>query len=309
MPDCDCGVAVKNLGKPNCFPTPEVTTKLIIVPLFANDGTRNQIVLATDTPNAAFWDGKANEADDSKRYFPTPPIDNIEDVRADSIFETLNSGQNIKIQKGPRTWNGMFVECDTVFLGKLEGAGCTKIGVYVVDVNGGVQGNLSSDGLNLEPIAVDIRTWDPKLVPTSDSVIQKIQLIYEYSRTMQDKNIRVINASEIDGINLATDYEGLLDVNPVVTGISTTGFTVTQTLDYGSAFNPIPVEGWVIGDYTLAETSPTPGPIVITSVTETPANSGIYVFVIPAATANDVLLLTASKTGFDFPDTSITIPV
>ena len=67
--------------------------------------------------------------------------------------------------------------------------------------------------------------------------------------------------------------------------------------------------GLELADFSLAETSPSPGAIVITSVTE--SSDGVYDFVIPTATSADVLALTPSKTGFDFAAvtaTAITIP-
>jgi hypothetical protein len=98
---------------------------------------------------------------------------------------------------------------------------------------------------------------------------------------------------------------GLLDVNVDITTIGVTNFTSTQTLDYGSLISPIQVEGWVIGDYTLLDTGGSP--ITITTVVETPANSGVYIFTYPTQPSG-LVTLSASKTGFDFPTTEITIP-
>jgi hypothetical protein len=81
---CNCEVGLSNTGLPNCAPIADVTKRIILVPIFANDGTRNEYEVATTTFNQVFFDGKINEADASKRWFPLPDIENIEDVFAHS---------------------------------------------------------------------------------------------------------------------------------------------------------------------------------------------------------------------------------
>ena len=68
----------------------------------------------------------------------------------------------------------------------------------------------------------------------------------------------------------------------------------------------------VAADFVLTEITPTPGDVTITTVTETPAASGIYVFVIPPATSADLLELTSSQEmldkKFELKPVSILIP-
>jgi hypothetical protein len=106
------------------------------------------------------------------------------------------------------------------------------------------------------------------------------------------------------GFSPLEDFYSLLDVSGTASAISTTGFTMTLVDPYGD-----PVEDLVSGDFSLEETSPTPGSITISSVTETSA--GVYAFTFGAQTSADVLSLTPSKNGYDFsaiPSVTITIP-
>jgi len=307
MAVCDCNLGLSNTGTPSCQPLAGVTKKLIIVPITADDGTLNRIDIANDTLDETFFDGKYNNADTSKRWYPTPLIDNIEDTRADALTETLNSGQNLKVQDGARAFNGVMVNQEGVFLGKLETAGCTDVGVYHIDKEGNLVGSLSSDGLFLEPIAVDKGTWNVILVKTTDTTVPKVQLTFEYLSTEKDADLRLYSASDISGFD-TLNSEGLLDVNGTEFGVATTtGFVVDLKLDYGPVASLIAVEGWVAADFSLFNETDVLT-VVITSVTESATVDGRYTFVIPAQTSADVLTLTDVKDGFELAAVTITIP-
>jgi hypothetical protein len=132
--------------------------------------------------------------------------------------------------------------------------------------------------------------------------IQLSKIQFNWLGTVKDGDLRTLKAPT--SYNPLTDLRGLVDTAATYSAITTTSFTATLTDEYGCA-----ISGLLVGDFALTETSPTPGAIVITSVTE--SSDGVYDFVIPAATSADVLALTPSKTGFDFAAvtaTAITIP-
>ena len=81
---CTCD----ELGIPNtgfdCFLDPAVATGIWLVPYFDGDGNVYTIDCASSPFDKTFFDGLVNEADKSKRLYPLPAVDNVEDVRADS---------------------------------------------------------------------------------------------------------------------------------------------------------------------------------------------------------------------------------
>ena len=74
MAGCNCNAGLGNTGRPGCVPIQSVTSKLIMVPLNANDGTLNGIDLSAPLPT---WNSLVNEADASKRWFPLPAFENV----------------------------------------------------------------------------------------------------------------------------------------------------------------------------------------------------------------------------------------
>ena len=293
---CNCSTGLSNTGS-KCPSLQAVTTKLIYVPLYGNDGVRNSI-LTTDLVDKVYVDAKINETDKSKRWYPSPRIENVEDTKGDSVMESLNSGDEVFVQEGTRTFMGVHIKQDSTFLGKIKNARCVEFGVYLVDSNGIAWGEISEDGTELYPIAVNEESYDAILVRTTDTTSQKVQVKFSFSRDVRDESIKGVT-----GYNM-NNAKGLLDVNGAVTVPTTVGFTYTATLDYGYFGDPLKVEGLVIGDFTLYNNT-TVSAVVITSVTE--VEDGVYAFVIPAQTASDELVLTGSATGFEFSPITFTV--
>jgi hypothetical protein len=304
---CKCDVGLGNTGVPNCQPIATVARKLIMVPLYKDDGTKNFIEIGVDALDQAWFDAKVNNASADERWFPLPQMENITQERAESIFETAPSGVTAKIREGAKSFSGEVWKQSPTFLGKLKEATCVSFGVYVVDNDENIIGyEPDSDG-KVYPIAVDNNSFDPRLVDATDALVQKILVAFNFADSMRDEFLVMLTEDDytFDAINA----KGLLDVSSANSAITTTSFTVTLSTAYGSAASPVKVKGLVLGDFSLAELSPTPGSISITSVTE--SADGVYDFVIPAATSADVLELTPSKNGFDFTAVvanTITIP-
>ena len=298
---CVCKAGLNNTGT-ECPSLQGITTKLIYVPIKANDGTFNSIE-TTDVLNDAFVTGKINDSDPSKRWYPSPYFDNVEDLAGDTVFETLNSGRNVFVRKGIRTFTGVHVEADSIFLGKIEGNRCGRFGVYFIDEEGSLHGNISSDGNSLLPVPVESDSFDAMLMKATDTTSQKVQITFQFLRTVKDSDLRTIPANEWIDVDL-TSIEGLLDVNGEVTNPTTTTFTYTATLDYGYFNNPIKVQGLLIGDFTLFNNTSS-SLITITSVNE--SSEGVHDFVIPAQTASDELTLTPTLEGYSFTTETFTV--
>jgi len=310
MKVCDCNASLGNTGTPQCKTIESVAVGLIYVPLTDRTGTKNFIDL-TVALDQAFWDGKVNETDPFKRFYPSPRLEAVEDIRADSIFETLPSGRNIKVQDGTRAFKGAHVRESTTFLDIIKQNGCSEFSAFVIDKNGALIGN----GATVDkffPIRIDENTFDPQLIKTTDTTVQKIMINFEWDQTESDSDLRQINATEV-GIDL-TQLRGLLDVvvSPVgVTGIATGGlFTMPLELKYGTAKDKINFTGAVAADFTLTDDSDD-SDVVIDTVTENPVGSGVYDFV-AAAGANKTVFVTLARNGFDgvtIPATKIILPV
>lgn len=303
MEACSCELGFSNTGFPGCVPISKVAKKFAIVPLRDGDGNFNSIGLG-DTIDQAYLDARINDTDKSKRWYVTEAIDNVIDVRGDAVVFALDSGEELFVKEGERTFTGVFAKTgnDPVYLGKLKAARCQEFGVFVFDKSGNIIGNGVIEPGKLRPIAVTSDTWIPGLTKATDSAPQLVTLQFGFDPFELDEDIRMIVAGEISASVLKV--KGLLDVNIVYSAISATGFTATMTLDYGSAKNPIKVEGLLLADFLLEETSPTPGTIVPASVTESAPSA--YDFVVAAQGGGDIAKLSIIKAGLEAKANEVT---
>lgn len=291
---CKCNVGLGNTGIPGCVPIQSVTSSLIMVQLKANDGSENRI----DLSSLPTWSDLINEVDASKRWFPLPSFENVEQPKADSQFEEAASGKMAFLRQGKRSFTGELWEGDSSpqFLGKLEEARCVKFGVYVVDVEGNLIGSNKGDGY-LYPIPVDNASWDPKWSPATDSTVQKIMLSFDWDRLFDESTLEQITASEA-GQNF-TELEGLLDVlfTNIVPG--TTSTTFTAKFCYGTAITKLAYGGaTAVADWSIYNDT-TSSSVTVDAVTETPANSGNYQLDHAAGIAStNAYTVSTSKDGF-----------
>jgi len=263
-----------------------------MVPLVANDGTPNFIDLSAPLPT---WADLINEADASKRWFPLPNFENVELPKADSQFEEANSGRMVFLRQGKRSFAGeLWAEDSTpTLLGKLQNNRCVDFGVYIVDVTGNLVGSKVNGGLY--PIAVDNPSFNPTFTFATDSTTQKIMLGFDFDRLFDESTMYMITPTEA-GVNF-NDLNGLVDVNLLDDGLSSTNFTFNAVLDYGTAINPIKFTGAVSGDFALYNNT-TAATVSITVVENLPLE-GNYTAIFTAQTAGDLLILSVDKAGFD----------
>jgi len=291
---CKCNVGLSNTGIPGCVPIQSVTSSLILVPIKANDGTFNRI----DLNNLPTWSDLTNEADASKRWFPLPAFENVEQPKADSQFEEAASGKKAFLRQGKRSFTGELWEGDSSpqFLGKLEEARCVKFGIFVIDVEGNLIGSEKGDGF-LYPIAVDNASWDPKWAPSTDATVQKIMLGFDWDRLFDEATLSMITSDEA-GINF-TELEGLIDVifTNVVPGVLET--SLTAKFCYGTAINKLAYGGadqtidWaIVNDTQVTAFNPD-------AVLESPVGSGNYTLAHATQIAPaDAYTINVAKTGF-----------
>lgn len=298
---CNCTNSLKNLGVSSCKDLRNVIRRAIFVPEYNLAGTKNEIANVAGVTLAALI-AKYDAAAIENRFFPLPICENIENVRADDVFQEFNSGTKAKVKEGTKSI--------TFFIPVSEGASprlyenmkatleCQKGGFYFVDRNGNfIYITDKTTELKVQPILYEQGSMSVTLVEPTESEVQMIKVSFDIRFSMNDGLLRHIEAESLDFDALVDPYS-LLDVNSAISAISQTGFTATLTTDYG-----LPVKGLVKDDFALYNITGTAS-IVITSVTE--SSDGVYVFVIPSQTIGHVLRLTPTKARYDFANTVAT---
>lgn len=291
---CSCSSKGGNTGYPNCEVVFGTMAGFYAVPMKADDGTANKILL-TDTINQVYWDALVQNTDPSKRYYPIHEVRNIATERAESVKFTYEDGTSVKIEDGVRTFSGILNQRSFTFLSKLKEWECINMGVVPYDQNGNIVMELSTDGLSLVPIQVSDNTWDVLYKFGTSTDPSQITMNFQVAKNVKDYQLKMILASEMDGIDVA-DSDGLLDVNGVFSTPTATGVVAALTTDYGTAMSPTDVEGLLVADLEVrnVDTGTTYTPTI--SV-ESPA--GTYTITYPTAPAGDYQLEIDTTKGYE----------
>ena len=301
---CSCDVSLQNTGSPSCAPVMGVAANFILVPLIANDGTFNKIDPSA-TLNDAYFTALINEADDSKRWYPTGKLKNVTTDRADPILETFEDGSSVFIRDGIRNFTAMIIKGSFELAKQFNANRCSTFGIFIVDLDGNILGTTKTGSDYLYPIAVDAATFYAKPVFTTDTTIQKIMLQGQWDVLQKDDDLRMISASSITAANIV-NLKGLMNVYATIVSTSTTTMVLDLYAKVGNIVTNYPIEGLVTADFVSSDTGSTSKMYNITDasdVTVTAAESttidGRYTLTYTAQTVADVLQPLIKKNGLD----------
>ena len=303
MGNCSCDKLLGNAGVPGCVASHGVARKLIRTPLIATDGSKNKIDLSVALDQAAIT-ALINQADASKRWYPTPNFKTVTQERADPIFEDFPDGSQANVRDGVKTFNGFITNgASPQLVGVLKDDKCTNFGVYIVDNLDNLIGRDIGDGY-LYPIPVDNGSYNPQYIEPTDSTVEKVNLTFNFSTLFKDENIGFIAADAI-GASLLSE-NGLLDVVfSNASASSTTEASVEIAYIYGPSNSKLPVTGLLPAEIVLYNTT-TDLSVVTASAPEGP--DGTYSITFAAQTAADILKISISKDGID-PDDSVNVTI
>jgi hypothetical protein len=266
MASCQCGGGLGKLGTPNCVNQEKVKARSVFLPLYDSEGNRNSI-LNTDFVNGVLPDsyvqGKLDEIDASKRWNITP--DTYEEVapsRTDRITQTSSGGTIRELQKGVKTYDAQLWNVPTAWSSLINQGGCLELGEYTIDITGKLGGELSADGSELYPRAIQPQSLVAEDFDATNTEGQYTKLTYQLSRTADEAQFFAYGADALE-----TDF---LSARSLIQAELTGGSGVTTATDVfvtlkDFAHNPVrgqdEIADWSVLDALLA-------PVTISAVEE-----------------------------------------
>lgn len=282
---CLCGTGMNNTGLVTCIKGFKKTTGMLIVPILANDGTRNSIDLST----AIDMDAKVKNVDPSKRFYPVNDLKDVELPTAESRFETAKDGSKFKLADGIKSFKATIYEAGSMFASKLQGVSCEKYGVYLYDIDGNLRG--IKDGNLLYP--VEIGGWDAIFMDSTDDNVSKIQVQFDFDILLKISRYWILSSTDL-GVNPNT-LLGLVDANLTEVSSGATSTVLTISSDYGSGLTALPIVGLTTADFsayndtdtssvslTVAESTTVDGEYTLTYTSQTTADL-VTIKVLPAS--------------------------
>ena len=187
MAFCDCESTFSNTGTTGCQALLGVAKKIILVPYANGSNVRNGIDLSS-IPNAAGITALINAASPLERYYPLPEMENVTNERGDSVTEESPAGTIVKVRNGVKTFTCEMWQLGSVFAGKIESFGCSRVAAYLVDSDDKLAGDKSVAGY-LYPIELKNATWDVKTVDATDTTVPKVTLTFQWADSVNDGDI------------------------------------------------------------------------------------------------------------------------
>lgn len=285
---CLCGTGMNNTGLVTCIKGFKKTTGFLIVPILANDGTRNSIDLST----AINMDSYIKNVDPSKRFYPVNDLKDVELPTAESRFETAKDGSKFKLADGIKSFKAVIYEGGSMFASKLQGVSCEKYGVYLYDIDGNLRG--VKDGNLLYPI--EIGGWDAIFMDATDDNVSKIQIQFDFDILLKISRYWILSTADL-GINPNT-LLGLVDANLIEVSSGVTSTVLNISSDYGSGLSALPIVGLTTGDFSVYNENDSAS--VAVSVAESTTIDGQYTLTYSTQTLLDVLKIQVAPTsGYD----------
>ena len=294
---CSCNYGLGNSKTPSCVPLMGVTHTLIFVPYFTSAGVKNGINLSTADLDSTYFSALTAQSDRALRWRPVNTGKKFESVninRSEAKYKEYESGERYFIQSGSKSFEGVLPHAPTGLIKFFDSARCEKMGVFIVDRDGNLVGNMSTAGY-LYPFRVADQSINADFMHAKDGDLAEVKIRFGFDSTEDDGDIGLIENTEMSyDVRL---LEGLYDTYGSFTSITATGWILDHRTNYGTAKNPNRVTGMVLGDFTLINRA-SGASIVITTVTESTVTPGVYTFVIPS-TAAAKLKLSFTYAGYD----------
>jgi hypothetical protein len=287
---CNCNGRIGNTGYPGVKPF-GVTAGLYMMPILANDGTRNGIDLTSNDLGQALLDG-INNPDPSKRIYPFNNLRNVTFEEADPNFETADNGERFKTRNGIKTVTFEAWGVNEQFFAKAS-ENCVNFGIFLVDVCGNVKGQLEEALDLLAPRPVNQFSFFAKYMDATADTGAKVMFSMDYSLLTSDGGQWMIPDSLLAPYS-ALELNGLIDVDFDITVNSATQITFQAKYQYGNAVNRLPWRGALIGDFDLYNDA-TNATVTISSLAESTLTPGEYLMTFPAQTTGDNLILSAFR--------------
>lgn len=311
MSACFCTVGRRNTGIPVGAAFMKTIRRIHFVDLVAADGTRNGIDVSSPFTETDFK-ALVNNTDGTKRWFPSPRLENVVSVREATVYKTYNSGSKKEIRQGVRPLVGIIPQADHYYLKKLEPRKCLTGQGFIIEDD---CGNFHGDGSEIDagastivyPIPIEDGTFDPMMTFPQDDTNVENMIGFDFEQSFLDASMATIRQGYDTGGSefIPSSTKGLVDLYAEIYASpapSTAGFTVRITSEFSSV-SGYPMKGLLATHFGLFNDTQSTTP-VIASFTPDPLDPEVYEVTFDAAqTSGDTIYLTAptpATAGYGF---------
>ena len=306
---CSCGDGVAFAGWNSSDQTQNEIVSLIFVNTIADDGTVNGI-LKTDVLSQAYTDALFNNADKSKRWNSINDITAFDDTTTDPNFVQDTNGTNYVVGGGSiKTVKGELWKKSARYGKQISPFFCGENqSFYMVDKCGVLVGELSNDGLSILPITISSGSGFVQVMNAKSGEVGRLMFQFDVKYTSDDLDIVLINSSVIDAD--LTAQQSIEGVNGVLSSITTGGFVIDMSGNFGFTNEENKIVGVLVGDITVknASTGASETVTVLTPSVVVGEENKYTATISPILTAATDYTVEMLRDGFEMLPTTFTTP-
>jgi len=254
MADENCKQELADAGKPLCWLVAK-TAKYVAFDMGKDSSGDPKERDNTVLTNFAELKVAIDEVNPLDRIYPIPYLMvNADQPKADPVYFTSNGGAESFVRDNSKVMTAMILNAPRELADKLNANRGQDFGFYFWDAENQVSSGKGSTTDKVKPIGVNSGSFHATYVEWSEanSTPAHVLIRWQWAQTVKDSTIKTQAGLDYTG----NDLYGLVDADATYSGISINGFTATIKTCYDDL-----VEGLVLGDFTLAEISPTPADV------------------------------------------------
>jgi hypothetical protein len=285
---------LKNLGAAACKNPMQIAKRLIFVPELGSSGDENKIATTAGVTKSALQ-ALFNAASKSDRYYPTPLLENVENVRGEAKFYEFNSGNKALISKGIKHFVGYLPFEFAQLLEALESWEGQDFGIFIIDKDGNfIYQTDGSTRLEVKTFQVDGNSFTATEIESTDDEPIMYKIEFDYSVSAKDSLKRYIDAADLDFNGLSnSDVYALYTVTGTPASSAANTITVSLQTEYGEA-----VTGFTDSEISCIDDSG--DAVTVSDVTESTGTPGTYTVTVSGLSGETDCYLQITKSKYDF---------
>jgi len=233
----------------------------------------------------------ANTAPDTALFPLGFDFDNLSDERAETVFESLDSGAQIKIRKGKRTLTAIVPRVTFQLIEQINEWNDQEISIYPINDKDELLYETDRMGVLVKPWKVQKGSLAAKEVPGTASTSAKVELTLTFDDTFYEDKVKVLEPEDFNPSS-CVDVPALIETEAEIQSGSTTQIVVDIATSDGA-----PVTGLVQGDFSIQNLTDDAA-VAITGFAEDLVNLGRYTLTYAIEDAGDVLSPRINKAGY-----------
>tara|TARA_R110002020_G_scaffold131140_9_gene293369 strand:- start:8712 stop:9665 length:954 start_codon:yes stop_codon:yes gene_type:complete len=291
IPVCNCadGQTIQNFGGfEKCSKGIGIPTSITFNTEETVAGAVNGLILASETPNQAFFDSKYGNQTIEDRWLRLDGIKQYDAPPVDPNTQEFDDGSSYVLNKNSKEVSFVIVTPEAnKMLAKVEASvECRGMLASFGDSFDNWVGQ--SDGVNFTGRKIQDGSFSASVIERTDGSVSQLVIKFKWDRSALESAVDYIAASSMDGYSIKNDTVDLIDARISYGTSLTSGIAFDLHSDVGGALNRLPLGG--LTETNLEAYNITDSQVEAGTISEDPIGSYVYTYTVAISTGKDITI-------------------